>query len=193
MSISVYAYSQSRVEKYLDSTLLQFKKESKTDQRDMKVFSLLQSFYDEALQSDEGELSTTTAAKLSSYVSDKKLKNRHLLFLFLMYQDHISQTTAQGQSPNVEFQLACVNLLETEMQDVYTKVPAIVYIYKVEALQSSGHKDALLAYLDTGMKEFPNSVPLKVYKYLSSKDETIRRDLIENHTRHWMVRHFGLK
>jgi hypothetical protein len=61
---SANTYSQSREEKFLDSTLRQLKEQSQTDKNDLKVFSLLESFYSELLQSDKGELSPETAQKI---------------------------------------------------------------------------------------------------------------------------------
>jgi hypothetical protein len=185
--------AQSRVEIFLDSTLNQLKTQSKVDKNDFEVFSLLESFYGEALQSDEGELSQKTAQKINAFRTDDRIRNKHLLTLFLMYQDHISRTAAQGRRPNVEYQLACIQRVESEMQSVYQKVPTIVYIYKAEALQSAGRVDEAKAIVAASLEKFPNSVPLKVYRYLDSKDEAIRKDLAQNHSKHWMVRQFGIK
>jgi hypothetical protein len=110
-----------------------------------------------------------------------------------MYQEYISQTAAQGKKPNAEYQLASINLLEAEMDSVYKRVPLIVYIYKVEALQGARRNDEAESLIDAGLKKEPASIPLKVYKYLHSKDESIRKDLVENHSAHWMVQQFGIK
>jgi hypothetical protein len=190
---SANVYSQTRVKKFLDSTLSQLKTQSQTDKNDLNVFSLLESFYSEVLQSDKGELSPETAQKINTYARDGKIKNKHLLILFLMYQDHISQTAAQGKRPNAEYQVACINLLESEMQSIYQKVPTIVYIYKAEALHSSGRNSEAMSLVDASLKKNPTSIPLKIYKYLDSRDENIKRDLVENHSGHWMVQQFGIK
>lgn len=186
-------YSQSKVDKFLDSTITHLKTQSQIDKNDLNVFSVLESFYNEVLQSDKGELSSETAQKINSYAADSKIKNKHLLILFLMYQEHISRTAAQGKSPNAEYQLACINLLEKEMLGIYQKVPTIVYIYKAEALQSAGYNDEAKSLIDTSLKKFPGSIPLKVYKYLGSRDEEIKRDLVKTHSEHWMVQQFGIK
>ncbi|HYH16067.1 MAG TPA: hypothetical protein VD794_12635 [Flavisolibacter sp.] len=191
--LSVNASSQPSVTKYLDSTLFQLKAQNQTDKTDSKVFSLLESFYNEALQADQGELSLETAQKINAYVSDNSLKNKHLLILFLIYQDHISQTAARGLQPNTEFQVACMNLLESEMKLVYNKVPTIVYVYKVEALKSAGRKEEASAFVEASLNVNPTSIPLKVYKYLGSHDESIKADLVENHSKHWMVQLYKIK
>ena len=144
-------------------------------------------------QSDKGELTTETAQKINTYVQDEKIKNRHLLILFLMYQEHITQTAVQGKTANIEYQLACINLLEKETQSTYQQVPTIIYIYKAEALQSAGHYDEAKSLIDASLSKAPNSVPLKVYKYLDSRNENIKKDLIKNHSTHWMVQQFGIK
>ena len=185
--------AQSGVEMFLDSTVNQLKTQSKVDKNDVEVFSLLESFYKEALQSDEGELSPKTAQKINAFLTDSRSKNKHLLTLFLMYQDHISQTAAQGKRPNVQYQLACIQHLESEMQNVYQKTPTIVYIYKAEALQSAGRRDEAKASVAESLEKVPDSIPLKVYRYLDSKDEGIKNDLVQNHAKHWMVRQFNIK
>lgn len=190
---SVTVIAQSRVEIFLDSTVNQLKSQNAIDKNDYEVFSLLESFYNEALQSDEGELSQKTVEKINSYTTSGRIKNKHLLTLFLMYQDHISQTAAKGRKPNVEYQLACIQRLEREAQSLYVKVPTIVYIYKAEALQSAGRMNEAKALVAASLQKVPNSIPLKVYQYLDSKDEDIRKDLVQNHSKHWMVQQFAIK
>jgi hypothetical protein len=191
--LSATLTAQSSAKNFVDSIVNKLKKQSKTDNNDVRVFSILESFYNEALQSDEGELSQITVQKINGYVNDGRIKNKHLLTLFLMYQDHISQTAARGKRPNTEYQLACIQRLETEMQNVYQKVPAIVYVYQAEALQSAGRVVEAKALIAASLEKVPNSIPLKVYRYLDSKDEELRKDLVLNHAKHWMVRQFGIK
>ncbi|MGV3657056.1 MAG: hypothetical protein ACO1NX_03845 [Chitinophagaceae bacterium] len=190
---SANAYSQPGIEQFLDSTVAHLKTQGRIDKSDVQVFSLLENFYTEALQSEQGELSATTAQKINTYVGDTKTGNRHLLILFLMYQQHISETAAQGKRPNVDFQVSCINLLEKEMLAVYQKVPTIVYIYKAEALQSAGRYDEARALVAASLKKDPASIPLKVYRYLDTKEEAIKNDLVKNHSAHWMVQQFRIK
>lgn len=187
------AHSQSSTEKTLDSTLHRLKSASGTDASDTRIFDLLQSFYNEALQADNGDLSQETVQHVNNYVADTKTKNRHLLMLFLMYQQHISQTTAKGEKPNSEYQVALTKLLEKEMNAIYGKVPTIVYIYKAEALQSHGKIEEAKAVIVKALKLYPDSVPLKVYRYLDTQDEQIKKDLVQNHSGHWLVKQNGIK
>ena len=41
-------------------------------------------------------------------------------------------------------------------------------------------------------KEYSDSVPLKVYQYLKTKDQLLKEDLIKNHANHWMVLQYKL-
>ena len=110
-----------------------------------------------------------------------------------MYQQHISQTLMVGKPSNPELQIEIMRLLEDETKNIYGKVPAIVYIYKYEALNSGEEEDHAKITLAQGLKEYPDSVPLKVYSYLNTKDEKIKTDLITNHSNHWMVKQFGIQ
>jgi len=190
---SVTAYSQSSEERFLDSTIAELKIQHKVDKNDQRIFMLLESFYSEVLQADKGNLSPQMVQKIGTYMKDNEVKNRHLLILFLMYQDHISETAAQGKRTNKAYQVACINLLEKEMSEVYGKLPTIVYIYKSEALRSAGRNEEARAVVEAGLKNSPASIPLKVYKYLDLKDEAIKNDLVKNHSGHWMVQQFGIK
>ena len=86
-----------------------------------------------------------------------------------------------------------MHLLESETKEVYGKLPAIIYIFKAEALDSGSKKEEAQITVVNGLKEYPDSIPLKVYSYLNTKDETLRQDLIKNHPRHWMVQQFEIK
>jgi hypothetical protein len=169
------------------------KKETQIDGNDKAVYNLLNEFYDKNLQADNDEITAETVEKIQSLVSDPNTKNLHILMLFLMYQQHISQTAAVGKEPNPEFQIETMRLLENETKAVYGKIPPIVYIYKYEALESGNKKDEAKATTIQGLKEYPDSVPLKVYTYLNTKDEKIKNDLVKNHSNHWMIKQFGIK
>lgn len=169
------------------------KKESKIDGSDKTVYNLLDEFYAKTLQAENDELNAETIEKTQKLASDPATKNLHILMLFLMYQQHISQTAAVGKTPDAEFQIATMKLLEDETRNVYGKVPAIVYIYKYEALESGDKKEEAKAAAVQGLKEYPDSVPLKMYVYLSTNDETLKNDLLKNHANHWMVKQFRIK
>jgi hypothetical protein len=113
--------------------------------------------------------------------------------MFMAYQDHISQTVAVGKRPNTRFQVELKTDLAYEFKNIFNKIPAIIYIYKFEALDTSGQNEEAAKIIDEGLTDYPDSVPLKVYKFLSSKDETIKTDLITNHPNYWMVKQFEIK
>ncbi len=169
------------------------KKESKIDGSDRTVYNLLDEFYAKTLQAENDELNAGTLERTQKLVSDPNTKNLHILMLFLMYQQHISQTAAVGKASDAGFQMATMKLLEDELRNVYGKVPAIVYVYKYEALESGNKKEEAKAAALQGLKEYPDSVPLKMYVYLSTNDEAIKNDLLKNHANHWMVKQFGIK
>lgn len=173
--------------------LEKIKKESKIDGSDKTIYNLLDAFYDETLQAENGEMTEGIIERTRKLAADPATKNLHILMLFLMYQQHISQTAAVGKTPNAEFQMATVKLLEDEIRSVYGKTPAIVYIYKYEALEGGNKQEEAKAVAGQGLKEYPGSVPLKVYAYLNTHDEAIKNDLLKNHANHWMVKQFGIK
>ncbi|MFC3160207.1 hypothetical protein SAMN05443633_102466 [Chryseobacterium arachidis] len=169
------------------------KKESKIDGNDKTIYNILNEFYDKNLQAENDEMGPDTVEKIQKLASDSETKNLHILMLFLMYQQHISQTAMVGKKPNPEFQVATIKLLEEETKNVYGKIPAIIYIYQYEALDNSDKKAEAKAIAVQGLKEYPDSVPLKVYTYISTKDPSIKDDLVKNHSNHWMVKQFDIK
>lgn len=116
----------------------ELKTNTKTDRNDKTVFTLLNNFYDEALQSDEGEMKPETIKKIQDFYANKDAKNKQILNMFLAYQNHISETAAVGKQPNSKFQVDLINDLEQEIKNVYNEVPVIILIYKAEALNSNG-------------------------------------------------------
>jgi len=169
------------------------KKESKIDGNDKTIYNLLDEFYDKNLQAENDEMTSETVEKIQKLASDPNTKNLHVLMLFLMYQQHISQTAAAGKKTNPEFQIETMRLLENETKEIYGKIPAIIYIYTYEALDSGNKRDEAKAAAIQGLKEYPDSVPLKIYSYLNTKDEALKNDLIKNHSNHWMVKQFEIK
>lgn len=189
LSISVFAQSGNS----MASILQKIKSQSKIDTQDKVVYDLMDEFYQKNLQADSDEMTPEFTHRIQKAVSDPNTKNIHLLYLLLMYQQHISRAVAEGKSPNPEFQIETMNLLESETKEVYGKLPAIIYIFKAEALDSGSKKEEAKITVANGLKEYPDSIPLKVYSYLNTKDEDLRQDLIKNHPNHWMVQQFGIK
>ncbi|MDP9958562.1 hypothetical protein [Chryseobacterium lathyri] len=172
---------------------LKIKQESKIDRNDQAVYDILDEFYTKSLQAENDEMTPETVQRIEKLASNPDTKNLHILLLFLMYQQHLSRTSMAGKTPDTEFQTEAMKLLENETKDIYGKVPVIIYIYKAEALDGAGKKEDAKAAVDQGLKEYPDSVPLKVYSYLNTKDEVLRNDLVKNHPNHWMVLQFRIK
>ena len=172
---------------------LKIKQESNIDRNNKAVYDILDEFYTKSLQAENDEMTPETVQRIEKLASNPDTKNLHILLLFLMYQQHLSRTSMAGKTPDTEFQAEAMKLLENETKDIYGKVPVIIYIYKAEALDGAGKKEDAKAVVDQGLKEYPDSVPLKVYSYLNTKDEVLRNDLIKNHPNHWMVLQFGIK
>ena len=191
--IQTVVFSQTITQTEYEKLITQTKEGVKIDKNDKTVLNLLSDFYAEALQSDKGELNQDIPKRIEKLYADKNAKNLHILNMFFAYQDHISQTAAVGKNPDANFQVKLMADLEREIQSLYGVVPVIIKIYKAESLSSSGQTKEAAEVVSTSLLEFPNSIPLKVYKYLGTKDEKIRKDLVENHPNHWMVQQFGIK
>lgn len=186
--VAFNAYAQPN-----EARINKFRSEAKIDNQDKAVFNLLEEFYSQALQSDMGELNPDMPKKIDKLYQSKKTKNRHLLLMFMAYQNHISQTSAVGKRPNTKFQVELMTDLAYEFKNIYNKIPALIYTYKFEALDTSGQNEEAAKVMNEGLTEYPDCIPLKVYKFLSSKDEAIKTDLTTNHPNHWMVKQFEIK
>lgn len=169
----------------LDSIVSEWKKETTTDKNDRKVYELLNELYNQVLQSDKGELNSDMPGRINDFFTDRNSKNTHILSLFLFYQDYFAQP-----SYDPVYQLRLLTKLEKEIKEIYGEIPVIIYVYKVEALDSNHFQSRDV--IEEGLKKYPDSVPLKVYSYLSTKDESLKMDLIQHHSRHWMVQQFNI-
>ncbi|MGG5209137.1 hypothetical protein ACQWU4_09310 [Chryseobacterium sp. MIQD13] len=189
IGLNIFAQTANQVQ----DLFLKIKQESKIDRSDRAVYDVLDEFYNKNLQAENDEITPETVQRIEKLASNPDTKNLHILLLFLMYQQHISRTSVAGKTPDSGFQIEAMKILENETRDIYGKVPAIIYIYKYEALDGSGKKEEAKAAVAQGLKEYPDSVPLKVYSYLNTKDEVLKNDLVKNHPNHWMVQQFGIK
>ncbi|WP_343660385.1 hypothetical protein [Chryseobacterium sp.] len=192
LCLSIHVFAQSGTPP-ITQVFQKIKSQSKIDPDDRVVYDLMDEFYQKNLQAENGEMTPELMHKIQKTISDSNTKNLHLLYLLLMYQQHISQSISEGKSPNSEFQIETMNLLENETKNLYGKIPALVYIFKAEALDSGHKKEEAKITVANGLKEYPDSVPLKVYTYLNTKDEALKQDLIKNHSQHWMVQQFEIK
>jgi len=191
LPLSLPAFSQ-KSGKYIHY-IEQLKSGTQSDKNDKTVLKLLNDFYEQVLQSDNGELNQNTLRTIQELYADHDAKNLQILSMFLAYQEHISESFGAGSEPDTTFQLNLLNDLESELDTVYGNIPVIVKIYKAEALNSAGQNQEYGELLRQSLIEFPNSVPLKVYSYLDTKDEKLKIDLIKNHSNHWMVQQFQIK
>ena len=189
ISIPAFAQQDEAYKNYIH----QAKSETKIDSEDKAVFNLLEEFYLQGLQSESGEVSPDIPKKTDKLYNNSETKNRHLLVMFVVYQNYISETAAVGKTPDSKFQVALMRDLENEFKTIYNKVPAIIYIYKAEALSSDGQDEESSKTLESGLLAYPDSVPLKVYKYMSSRNEALKKDLVKNHSNHWMVKQFEIQ
>ncbi|MRM83904.1 hypothetical protein [Riemerella anatipestifer] len=189
LSINIFSQKSEEYKQFIQ----QLKNDTKTDKNDKSVLKLLNDFYEQALQSEKGELNPDILDRIQKIYADKNSKNLQILNMFLMYQDHITKTAAVGKQPDSKFQVDLMDDLEAEIKSVYGECPVIIDIYKAEALNSNGQAKESAEIISKSLEKFPNSVPLKVYKYLDTKDEKIKQDLIRNHSRHWMVQQFEIK
>lgn len=189
LSIQAFSQQNDAYKEFIDKA----KKEAIVDGQDMEVYDLLNDFYEQVLQSDTGELNPDVPTRIKHLYENKDAKNKHLLIMFLGYQDYISATVGARQKLDEDFQLSLVEDLEHEIEKTYGKVPVLILIYKVEALRSAGKMEEAKKMISNGLKNFPNSVSLKVYSYVDTEDEAIKMYLVKNHSNHWMVREFGIK
>lgn len=189
LSINVFSQKSDEYTKFIK----QLKENTTTDTKDKTVLNLLNDFYEQALQSDKGELNPDITQRIKKLYEDKNTKNLQILNMFLTYQEHINQTAAAGKQPDSNFQVNLMTDLESEVKNIYGTVPVIVEIFKAEALNSNGQTKESAEIISKSLIKFPNSIPLKVYQYLDTKDEKIKEDLIKNHSNHWMIQQFGIK
>lgn len=187
--LGIFVFSQDNAFETVSQNL---KKSSKIDKNDKTIVKLLDRLYQEGLQSDKGEFSTEIPKLIDKTLADKNLKNAHILLLFLMYQDYISNSAATGKSTNSKYQVQMMNFLYNECKEVWGKVPTIIYIYSYEALDSDNKMDESAKIISEGLAEYPDSVPLKVYKYIVTRDSSLKEDLLKNHSNHWMVLQFKI-
>lgn len=164
------------------------------DGKDLRIYNLLENFYNEVLQNEKGELSEKTIATIYELMENDAVPNWNVLFMFMTYQQHISETAAVGKPSDIGFQLLATDLLAKECLKIYKKLPAVVSIYQGEAFMSAEKTDKAMGIYKQLLTERPNCIPAKIYIYILSNDATekdkIFADLTKNHPDHWMVVEF---
>jgi hypothetical protein len=189
LSQTVYSQSTEEVKKYIDTIIVN----SKVDLTDLTALELLNDLYEETLQSDSGIISQNTTLRIEDFLKNKNSKNTHLLIMVLAYQDYIGHCAMTRTPPDTKFQVYLISKTETEISKVYTRTPAVIFIYKAEALNSDSQFENAKGVVKDGLKAYPNSVPLKVYEFLNTNDDKVKADLLLNHANHWMVQQFRIR
>lgn len=186
------ANAQNNNDSYL-KTFDDLKSKSKIDKSDTTSLEIINNFYHDVLQSDKGELGSNTINKVQKFMASPDAKNKYLIEIFLMYLQHISETAAKNLKTNADFQVAAMKKLKNDFTELYDITPAIVFIYGSEAFESAQKIEEAKKEVLDGLNTYPNSIPLKVYHYLGTKNEEIKKDLITNHTNHWLVIQSNIK
>ncbi len=193
ITLSFYLASAQNNRSVFAKQLQELKSKSVIDTNDSTALIIINNFYEEVLQSDKGELQESTSLRLNKFVKSEESKNKYLIILFLIYQKHISETSLKGIKSNPDFQLETLNILEKEYKELYQVIPPIIYVYKVEALNNGNKLKEARSEILRGLSIYPESVPLKVYQYLAIKEESLKKDLIVNHSNHWLVQLNNIK
>src|SRR5690606_12860254 len=102
---------------------------SSKDAKDLTAWELLNDFYEETLQSDSGLTSAKTYERLDAFLRNEKSFNKHLIMLFIAYQDYVGESARSGLPPDSKFQVFLINKTEEEIQKIYGKVPVVILIY----------------------------------------------------------------
>src|SRR5690606_12469214 len=176
----------------IDSIADELKQKTIIDKDDTEVLEILNRLYEDVLQSDEGELSLEASVSLNNFYTNENSKNLHILTLLLIYQEYFLQVINNEIIEDSNYQLALIQKIEAEIRNLYDEIPAIIYIYKVESLETNGLRNDVETVLQEGLAKFPDSIPLKVYTYLITNDSSIKDFLVKNHPDHWMVKQFGI-
>ena len=170
----------------IEETFDNVKERTKVDKNDFTCLNLTQKMYDEALQNEVSELSKSTIDEIREFEKSRKSKNTYLLSALMFYQEVITKS-AEQKILKPELQRDIINYLEKEFINVYNKIPTIVYVYKVETLNLFENKNELKRYIDEGLKNYPNSIPLKYYSYKYLNEQTYKEDLMKVNKKHWLI------
>ena len=185
--------AQNEIDEYINTVIVDSKNTNPVDAKDLTMKNLFDQFYNEVLQDESGQISEDLLNKITVMVESPSTKNMQLMNLLLVFQDYINEVSENPSSLNSEFQLKIVEAMENEFINLKQDVPAIIYVYKIEALQTNEKFDESDKLIEVALKKFPNSVPIKAYKFLATEDENVKNDLIKNHSNHWFVKQLDLK
>lgn len=170
----------------VEETFDKIKNNSKVDKKDSTCYILAQKMYDEVLQNEVSDFKKSTIEEIKNYQNNRKSKNTYLFSALMFYQEVITKAAEQKKT-KPELQRDIINYLEKEFKDIYNKLPAIIYVYKVETLILLDDKSEFKKYIDEGIKNYPNSIPLKYYSYKYLNEPTYKEELMKINKIHWLV------
>ena len=169
-------------------SLQELKNKSHIDGEDSTMLKLYHELYFNSLQKDVFSLDPELLNRIQSLIKGPRTKNVHLLVSLLKYQDAIRLREEGKIKFDQEMQLAMINFMDQEFLEIYNQTPALVYIYKTETLEMNGQSPELLENIEQGLKAFPDCIPLKLYLYNNYKNEALKKELLQNHAAHWLVK-----
>ena len=183
LTSTIFAQNKKNI---IEETFDKIKNDTKFDKKDLTCYNLTQKMYNEVLQNDISELQKSTIEEIKNYQSNRKSKNTYLFTTLMFYQEVISKSAEQKIS-KPKLQRDIINYLEKEFLEVYNNIPAIIYVYKVETLNLFNDKSELKKYIDEGLKNYPNSIPLKYYSYKYLNELTYKEELMRINKIHWLL------
>lgn len=183
LTSTIFAQTKKNI---IEETFDNIKSKAKIDKSDSTCFNLTQKMYGEVLQNEISEFNKSTLEEINEFQKSRKSKNTYLFTVLMFYQEIITKS-AEQKVVKPELQRDIVNYLEKEFLFVYNKIPTIIYIYKVETLNLFEDKTELKKYIDEGLKNYPNSIPLKYYSYKYLNEQTYKEDLMKLNKKHWLI------
>jgi len=183
LTSTIFAQTKKNI---IEETFDKIKSNTKVDKTDLTCYDLTQKMYDEVLQNEISEFKKSTIEEIRNYQNNRKSKNTYLFSALMFYQEVITKS-AEQKATKPELQRDIINYLEKEFLEVYNKLPAIIYVYKVETLNLFDDKSELKKYIDEGLKNYPNSIPLKYYSYKYLNELTYKEELMRINKIHWLV------
>ena len=186
---SIPTLSFSQEEQGIKKMISTITKNAIRDSTDKTVYHLMDELFQGILQSDNLNVSQETIAKIDKIMKSDQVKNKHLLMLFLLYQNVVEQSVRTDTS-NRQIKLEILHTLSDEYSNLYNQIPVIIYIYLAESYKANKQHEEVVKTLNVSRKLYPDAIPLKVYQYMETKDETLKADILKNHKDHWLVKQF---
>jgi len=164
------------------------------DRDDLRIFNLFEKFYQETLNSDKGEMSAKTVDEIKTIMADNNFPNRNLLEILLMYQDQLRLMAERNEKPNSSFQILTTDVLATQSEKIYGKVPVLIQIYKGETFMVAYMDDKAQSIFKEILVTNTDCIPARVYNCILTKDKAEKKRLLDalkkERPNHWMVKQF---